>query len=362
MFESPWFLLLLIIVPVIAWKMFAAPQRWSIAFSSTRWVAAIRPSWRQRIAWLPDLLTLLAVVMTIVALARPRMGREQTVIESEGVAMEIVVDRSGSMQAMDFQLDGKHVDRLTAIKNVASSFIRGDEAEATPGPLAGRASDLIGLITFAGFADAITPPTLDHAFLLAQLNRTTIVSQRDEDGTAIGDAISLAVEKLQSLDTDGKTDVKSKLIILMTDGENTAGEFEPLQAAELAKTMGIKVYTIGVGTKGRAPFPTHHPFTGEATVQWMDVNIDEETLRKIAEITGGEYFRATDTQSLTAIYDAIDQLEKTKIESYQFTDYRELAVQSFSCKGIHFPPIALIALGLIASSVVLRYGLMQSWF
>ncbi|TWU24406.1 von Willebrand factor type A domain protein [Novipirellula galeiformis] len=361
MFESPWFLWLLLIVPVIAWQMFHRKQAWSITFSSTRLVSAIRPSWRQRIAWLPDLLTLLALVAMIVALARPRMGREQTVIDSEGIAMEIVVDRSGSMQAMDFQIDGQHVDRLTAIKNVASSFIKGDEVEAAEGGITGRASDLIGLITFAGYADAMTPPTLDHAFLLAQLNHAKIVTQRDEDGTAIGDAISLAVEKLQSLDASEKSAVKSKVIILMTDGENTAGEFDPVQAAELAKTMGIKVYAIGVGTKGRAPFPSRHPFTGEATVQWMDVNIDEETLRKIAETTGAEYFRATDTKSLTAIYDAIDQLEKTKIESHRFTDYQELAVQSFTWNALSFPPIALLALFLIAASVMVKHGLIQTW-
>ncbi|GAA4472253.1 VWA domain-containing protein [Novipirellula rosea] len=361
MFESPWFLLLLALVPLLGWSMFRRRQSWSIGFSSTHSIAGIRPTWRQRLAWLPEFLTLLALVAMIIALARPRVGREQTVIDSEGIAMEMVVDRSGSMQAMDFKIDGNHVDRLTAIKNVAASFVKGDEEEADQNGIAGRASDLIGLITFAGFADAITPPTLDHAFLLEQLNRAEIVTQRREDGTAIGDAISLAVEKLQSLETGDKESVKSKVIILMTDGENTAGEFDPIQAAELAQTMGIKIYTIGVGTKGRAPFPSRHPFTGEATVQWMDVNIDEDTLRKIAKTTGAEYFRATDTQSLEAIYEAIDELEKTKIESHQFTDYRELAVQPFTWNAITFPPIALCALCLIAASVMVKYVLIRAW-
>ena len=143
---------------------------------------------------------------------------------------------------------------LTAIKNVAGKFVTGGEN------LDGRFSDLVGLITFAGYADGETPPTLDHAFLVSQLNNAQIVTNRSEDGTAIGDAISLAVEKLNALDQRQKQKVKSKVIILLTDGENNAGELEPIQAAELAQTMGIKVYTIGVGTKGQAPVPVTDAF------------------------------------------------------------------------------------------------------
>ena len=140
-------------------------------------------------------------------------------------------------------------------------------------------SDLVGLITFAGYADAITPPTLDHAFVMAQLNHQEIVSRRDEDGTAIGDAISLAVEKLNTLDNhNGQEKVKSKVLILLTDGENNAGDVDPVQAAELAKKMGVKIYTIGVGTRGSAPIPVRNPFTGQQEIQWMEVNIDEDAL------------------------------------------------------------------------------------
>ena len=154
---------------------------------------------------------------------------------------------------------------------------QGDDKEE----LTGRVSDLVGLVTFAGFADAITPPTLDHAFVLAQLNHQEIVSRRDEDGTAIGDAISLAVEKLNTLDrSEAREKVKSKVLILLTDGENNAGEIDPVQAAELAKKMGVKIYTIGVGTRGSAPVPVRNPFTGQQDIQWVEVNIDEDTLHQ----------------------------------------------------------------------------------
>ncbi len=189
----------------------------------------LRPTLRQRLTWLPSALTIAAIVFLILGLARPREGREQTIAESEGIAIEMVVDRSGSMQAMDFQVDGQHVDRLTAIKKVAGNFVTGDKE------LDGRFSDLVGLITFAGYADGETPPTLDHAFLVSQLNNARIVTNRSEDGTAIGDAISLAVEKLNALDARQKNKVKSKVIILLTDGENNAGELEPIPPLSLPK-------------------------------------------------------------------------------------------------------------------------------
>ncbi len=216
--------------------------------------------------WLPAALTLAAIAVTIVALARPREGRDQTVVEADGIAIEMVVDRSGSMRALDFQVDGKHVDRLTAIKSVASRFIQGDDETKQNDGLAGRVSDLVGLVTFAGYADAITPPTLDHAFVMAQLNYQQIVMQRSEDGTAIGDAVSLAVEKLNSLDKRQQEKVKSKVVVLLTDGENNAGQVDPQQAAELAAKMGVKIYTIGVGTRGRG---TH---AGPQSVHWATGN------------------------------------------------------------------------------------------
>ena len=332
MFYSPWYFLLLLLVPLIAWRLFAKQRKTAVRFSSVGLAKQIKPTLRQRMTWLPAALTIGAIVFLIIGIARPREGREQTIADSEGIAIEMVVDRSGSMQAMDFQIDGEHVDRLTAIKNVAGKFVSGGDH------LEGRFSDLVGLITFAGYADGQTPPTLDHAFLVSQLNKAEIVTNRNEDGTAIGDAISLAVEKLNALDERQKEKVKSKVIILLTDGENNAGSLEPVQAAELAQTMGIKVYTIGVGTKGQAPVPVTDRFTGRQVIQWMPVNIDEATLEKVAATTGGKYFRATDTDSLEKIYAEIDQLEKTKVEAHHFVDYRELAVQPYAAGWMRLPP------------------------
>ncbi|HEX4414471.1 MAG TPA: VWA domain-containing protein, partial [Lacipirellulaceae bacterium] len=255
MFYSPWFFLLLLLLPVIGWRFWSSRGGVAVPFSSTGFAFGLRPTWRQRLVWLPAALTLGAFAFAIIALARPREGREQTVVDSEGIAIEMLVDLSGSMHAMDFKIDGQHVDRLTAIKKVVGRFMLGDDTTKKKDGLAGRPSDLIGLITFARFADAILPPTLDHSFVMDQLNHQEIVSRRNEDGTAIGDAISLGVEKLNRLNSRQQQGVKSKIIILLTDGENNAGDFDPVQAAELAKTMGIKIYTIGVGTRGAAPVP-----------------------------------------------------------------------------------------------------------
>jgi Ca-activated chloride channel family protein len=353
MFYNPWFLLLLVFVPIIAWRLWSRSRCAAVPFSSTGFALDLRPTWRQRLAWLPAALALAAITLMVVALARPRVGREQAIVEADGIAIEMVVDRSGSMRALDFQIGGEHVDRLTAIKNVAGRFIQGDDTSHGKDRLAGRASDLVGLITFARYADAIMPPTLDHQFVIDQLNHQDIAMRREDDGTAIGDAISLAIEKLNTLDRHKKDKVKSKVVILLTDGENNAGDFDPAQAAELAKTMGVKVYTIGVGTRGRAPVPVRDPFTGEREIQWAEVNIDEDTLQKIAQSTGGKYFRATDTESLDAIYHEIDQLEKTTMESRHFTDYRELAVQPIQAEAWNVPPLVLIALGLLAARVLM---------
>jgi len=352
MFHNPWFLTLLLLVPFAAWRLWRANQVTSINYSSAASTWSVRPTLRQRLIWLPPAMTLLAIVLMVLSLARPRHGREQTMVSTNGVAIELVVDRSGSMQALDFQIDGKSVDRLTAIKNVAGKFVMGSEGSDNRMALEGRVSDLIGLVTFAGYADAITPLTLDHAFLVGQLERAEIVTNRREDGTAIGDAISLAVDKLNNLDARQAEEIKSKVVILLTDGENTAGEIDPEAAAELAKTMGVKVYTIGVGTRGLAPFPVRL-FDGRIRIQDERVNIDEVTLTKIAETTGGKYFRATDTESLEAIYNEINQLETTEVETQQFVDYRELAVQQVRVGGVRVPSLLSVAMVLLSLRMIL---------
>jgi Ca-activated chloride channel family protein len=327
--------------------MWAARQSVSLAFSSTDFASSIRPTFRQRMMWVPAALTLLTMAVLIVALAGPREGRQETIANTEGIAIEIVVDRSGSMRAMDFKKQDVPVDRLTAVKDVVGRFVLGE------GDLEGRFSDLIGLVTFARNADGMTPPTLDHPFLVSQLNESSIVNRNSEDGTAIGDAIGLAVEKLAALDKNQKQEIESKVIILLTDGENNSGSLEPIQAAELAKMMNIKVYTIGVGTKGRAPVPVTNAI-GRQIIRWMDVNIDEKTLQKIADTTNGKYFRATDTESLEEIYAEIDRLEKSKVEERQYVDYRELAVRPIHYGGLTFPPVALWAFLLLGLQMVLK--------
>ncbi|TWU13468.1 von Willebrand factor type A domain protein [Symmachiella macrocystis] len=350
---SSWFLMLLAAVPFVAWYVLRKRKTTSVAFSDTSGLQNLPKTWKQRLAWVPPALRIAAVVLLIVALARPQEGRKQTVSESEGIAIEMVVDRSGSMQAMDFEVEGQPVDRLTAVKDVAGKFITGGEA------LEGRFSDLIGLVTFARHADGISPPTLDHPFLIAQLNQSEIVDDRNEDGTAIGDAMGLAVEKLTALDNDRDDKVKSKVMILLTDGENNAGDVNPIQAAELAATLGVKIYTIGVGTQGQAPVPVVDPFTGRKEYRMMEVNIDEETLTKVAELTGGNYFRATDTASLAAIYEKIDELEKSRVEEKQYVDYREWAIEPVQVAGMKMPPLVLLALFALVAQVVLSHTMFR---
>lgn len=339
--HSPWYLWLLVLLLPLVLRIVWRKDASSVPFSSLEVVDQLPRSWRQNLLWLPGTLTVMALAVLIIAMARPRAGSQRVVTTTEGIAIEMVIDRSSSMRALDFKIDGQEVDRLTAIKNVASRFVLGDEQAE------GRISDLIGLVTFAGYADAVTPPTLDHAFLVSQLGLAKIVSQQQEDGTAIGDALALAVEKLDSLDARRERKVKSKVMILLTDGQNTAGELTPVQAAELAQTLGIKVYTIGVGTNGKAPVPVPDVFTGRTTLRWMQVNIDETTLKQVAELTGGKYFRATDTSSLEQIYREIDALEKTQVESKNFVDYRELATQSWQAPAWSLPPLIWVGFGFL---------------
>jgi len=343
---SACFLLLLLLIVPAAWLLFRKQKASAIRFSSTSAAAVAGATWKTRTRWILPCLRLLAIALLIVAIARPMLGRKVTTVDSDGIAIQLVVDRSGSMQAMDFEVDGRPVDRLTAIKDVAGKFVNGGD------DLPGRFADLVGLITFAGYADGVSPLTLDHSYLTARLRKTEIATDQNEDGTAIGDAISLALEKLKTLDQrrdEQGEEVQSKIVILLTDGENNAGSVEPSEAAALAETLGIKVYTIGVGTTGRAPVPVTNPLTGRRTMQWAEVHIDEETLRNIAQKTGGKYFRATDTESLAAIYEEIDILEKSRVEERHYVDYRELAIEPLPAGFFQLPPLVLVALILLVT-------------
>jgi len=264
-------------------------------------------------------------MLVVLALARPQRGLQEFRVRTEGIAVQMCLDRSGSMQAMDFQLDGKRTNRLTAVKKVFRDFVVGGSN------LVGRPDDLIGLVAFGGFAEAKAPLTLDHGALLQVLDsveipkpvtdsRGRVLNQQlyqEEMATAIGDAVVTAVERLKDVTA------KSKVIILLSDGEQTAGIADPQQAADVARTHGVKIYSIGVGSTGPAPFPAVDRFGREVLVR-QDVRLDAETLTAIAESTGGKYFHAENTKALEDVYAEIDRLEKTLTEGRLYTEYREL--------------------------------------
>lgn len=245
----------------------------------------------------PFVLRCAAYALLVVALARPQDVDEQRRSSAEGIDIMLSIDVSGSMLARDFK-----PDRITAAKEVAGKFI------------ADRYGDRLGLVVFAGEAFTQSPLTTDQSTLQTMLAR--IRSGIIEDGTAIGNGLATAINRLR------ESDAKSKVIILLTDGVNNRGEIAPLMAADIAADMGIKVYTIGVGTRGKAPYPVVDMF-GNMSFQPMDVEIDENTLEGIAERTGGRYFRATDNDKLQSIYDEINQLEKSKVEVTDYTVYHE---------------------------------------
>ena len=341
--ESIWMLLLLCLIPIGLIMTARSRHRAPIMFSSIDIARNSGRSLRTRLRWLPITIRSLVLALLVVSLARPVKANEQTKITVEGVAMQMLVDRSSSMLAQDFEIEGTRSNRLEAVKRVGAEFIAGG-AE-----LPGRPNDLIGLVTFAGNADSLSPMTLDHAHLLNALGDLRHASVASEDGTAIGDAVALAVERLRDVgeraDEAGTQKIKSRVIVLLTDGENTAGVIEPLVAADLASEYGIKIYTIGVGTRGVALAPVRTVFGQERRP--TQVNIDEETLTEMAERTGGLYFRATNTDSLKKIYETIDELEKTETEQRRYLQYVDYAVEPISLAGVTLPPLLVLAFGLL---------------
>jgi Ca-activated chloride channel family protein len=329
---SPLALLLLLIVPVLGWMMLRKKNTAAVTFSSLNAVRDCPVSWRVRLRPLLVVARLVCLALLIIALARPRKGTVLSEISTEGVAIEIVVDRSGSMGTeMDYY--GQKLNRLETLKKVLADFIMGKEG------LAGRSGDLLGLITFAGYPDTVCPLVLSHNILLEFMKNTDVVRLRSEDGTAIGDAIALAAARLKTAEqeiqqrnkklnkaglasTAEKPDfkIKSKAIILLTDGQNNRGQYTPMQAAEMAKKWGIKIYTIGIGS-GQA-FATVQTMMGAFKVP-VENDLDEPLLKAIAETTGGFYGRADDAESLHKIIEKIDQLEKTEVKSVQYTQYAE---------------------------------------
>jgi Ca-activated chloride channel family protein len=322
--HDPWFLLLLLGLPLLVRVRRAQPVP-ALRYPVLEAIRAVGLGRRVRWRWILPVLQIIGVGLLIVALARPQLGKAATQIYTEGIDIMLAVDVSGSMLSEDFTLDGQRASRLDAVKAVVRSFL-----EHRPG-------DRVGLVLFAARPYTQAPLTLDHGWLLNNLERAHI--GMIEDGTAVGSALATAVNRLEA------SDAKSKIVILLTDGQNNTGKVPPLTAAEAAKTLGYRVYTIGAGTRGSAPFPQTDAFGRKVYVS-LPVDIDEDTLRHIADITGGKYFRATDTATLQEIYDEIDKLERSPQQGLQYLEYSELYVW-----------LALPALLLLAAEAVLA----QTW-
>ncbi|MBN2216404.1 MAG: VWA domain-containing protein [Pirellulales bacterium] len=326
-FHDPWWLLLLAPLALMAWTTLWRRRRPAVLFSDVRRLADLPRTVASRVKRILPWILYAGAALLVVALARPQQGREDFRVRTEGIAIEMCIDRSGSMRAMDFEIDGNRADRLAVVKRVFEDFVLGNE------DLPGRPDDLVGLVAFGGFVDAACPLTLDHAALVEVL-RAVKIPQPIQDGqgriinerllqeelaTAIGDAVVMGVDRLKNIDA------KSKIIILLSDGKWNAGVADPAASVEAAKAYGIKIYTIGVGTNGMAPFPVGiDPRTQEIVLMNQPVDFDEDTLKMMAEETGGKYFNAQDTQTLKDVYAEIDQLEKTPSEGRLYTEYRDL--------------------------------------
>lgn len=318
-FANPEFFLLLLLLPVLTLWYFkqSRNKKATLRYSNIGTVKSVNKSPMVRYRHVLFLLRMAVLVLLIVAFARPQSGRTEQKVITEGIDIILAMDISSSMKAMDF----KPKNRLEAAKVVAGDFVKG------------RANDRIGLVVFAAKSFTQCPLTLDYGVLLTFLNQIDI--GLIEDGTAIGMAIANCVNRLR----DSKS--KSKVVILLTDGRNNRGELDPISAAQVAKAMGVRIYTIGAGKHGEAPYPVEDPIFGLRYVN-VPVQIDEDLLKEIARITGGRYFRATDRTSLEQIYAEIGELEKTKIEVKEYTRYKEL-----------FIPYLSLALGLMMLEIVL---------
>ncbi len=322
-FANPEFLLLLLLVPVMVFWYWKRQRRnlLQMQVPTTAVFRAAPRSIRQRLRHLLFLFRTLAVSLLVVALARPQSTSRGENVTTEGIDIVLASDISGSMLAEDFR-----PNRIEAAKRVAADFIEG------------RPNDRIGLVIFSGESFTQCPITIDHAVLINLLNQ--IKSGMIEDGTAIGDGLATAVSRLK------ESKAKSRVIILLTDGVNNRGSIDPMTAAAIAQSFGIRVYTIGVGTMGMAPYPVQTPFGTQ--YQNMPVEIDEGLLQKIADLTGGKYFRATDNRTLKEIYAEIDSLEKSKIEVTQFRRYTEEFYSAGMISGI------LLLLELLFGQTFLR--------
>lgn len=323
-FGHPYLLLLLLLLPVLGWLKGKQGKPPAFVYSSVQLVRGILNVTRTRSGAFLASLRWLILALLMVALAQPRLIRSETRVTASGVDIAVALDMSGSMASEDFEVGRERLNRLAMAKEVLKKFI--DK----------RPADRIGIVAFATQAYIASPLTLDHDFLLENLARLDL-GTIDDTRTAIGSALSAAVNRLRELKS------KSKIVILMTDGQNNSGKVAPLTVAEAAQKLGVKVYTIGVGTRGMAPMPV---FWGGRKVGYRQepVNIDEDTLQKIAGMTGGKYYRADNSQRFQAIYAEIDKLEKTEAEVKKYSHYDELLAW-----------FILPGLGLLLLEVLLRH-------
>ena len=323
-FAYPKLLWLLLILPPLGYWLFARDKKTRpyLHYSDSSYRSVLKRTWRQRLYPTLHVLRLLAVALLVVALARPQSTSKQSSKNIEGVDIVMAMDISGSMLAEDFS-----PNRLEASKQLAREFVRG------------RESDRIAVVAFSGEAYTQCPLTIDHGILenrIRQLKSGVIT-----DGTALGDGLAVSINRIR------QSDAKSKVIILLTDGVNNAGSIDPLTASDIAKTYGIRVYTIGVGTRGLAPYPYKTPFGIQ--YQNVQVEIDENLLKQIADETGGTYFRATNKNRLKAVFEEIDKLEKTKIE-----------VLSYEQRAEEFKPFLWAALALLLLELLLRLSVFKT--
>ena len=324
-FEDPWLLLFFLMVPFLTIRG-KGKQQATISYSSIDTLQAIRSARVEILSILPLVLRMIAISLLVLSLARPQEGYKSTEILSVGVDIMLALDTSGSMQALDFIKDEKRDTRLAMVKDVVSQFFDN------------RPNDRMGMVVFGSEAYTQCPLTLDQGILKSFLSKLDIGMAGDS--TAIGSAIGIAVKRLKDLES------KSKVIILLTDGQNNAGSLPPLQAAQTAKAFGIKIHTIAVGTHGKAPFLVNSIF-GQRYV-YQQVDIDEDTLKKISDLTGGQYFRATDLESLKTIYKQIDEMEKSEVKVIDHSEYTEL---------FHYfliPGLLILLLEILLSNTVLR--------
>lgn len=326
-FGHPYYLLLLLVLPLLAWLRTRHVKESAFLYSSVTLLRGVANLKRSNARAMLIRLRWLVLVLCILAMARPRLSEGKTSVKASGIDIVVALDLSMSMAAMDFKRDGEHVNRLVIAKDVLEGFVEK------------RTNDRLGLVAFAGRAYIAAPLTLDHDFFKLNLDRLKLGIV--EDGTAIGSALTAGLNRLRDVES------KSRIVILMTDGQNNAGRVPPLTAAEAAEALGVKVYTIGVGTKGTAPYPQRDPFGGTNYVQ-VTVNIDEDTLKSIASKTDGKYYRADNAEAFRQIYDEIDALEKTEVEMQQYTRHESLAAWFL------LPALVLLLLEIILNHTIWR--------